>query len=230
MRAALTLAILAMAMTAGCLGGGTPEPPTPTFQEWVSLYTDSSTCENRALNLNYQNERQAMQGPQIDYISSYYQLYCVAPTPPPTSTFYEWLQEEASTLNCDGYPQHELRFENERRHPPYSAEFYCAPPPTPTRPPTPTMQQIAEWSPETSQAWDQCWRARGEFEIGNIRQGSDSSWRWQYRCNPPPAAEQRRLTAGASEEDLLKCGLGVTGAYFTGEWTLAMSCLGLLTE
>ena len=109
------------------------------------------------------------------------------PRPTATPTFYKWLQKESSTRNCDRYPRHELRYENERRHPPYSAAFYCSPLPTPTPPPTPTVRQITEQSPETRRAWDKCQRSGGEFRINNITQRPLGGWTWRHWCIPPTA-------------------------------------------
>ena len=258
MRTAIVLTFLVMALTAGCAGSRTPEQPTPRFQEWVQLYTDSSTCEDSALNLT-RNEPQDLlryTGPRPDhYLWTYYHLYCATPELPPTRTFNEWLGWKTSTLQCED-PRDELVLETAQWTWPYEASFSCMSPtpipqptstprptstpwPTsapwtaPTRqlpwtpPATPTMQQMAEWGPETRYAWDQCWRARGEFEIGNIRQGPDGNWTWQYRCNPPPEPEQRRRTEGIPLDDLIACGAGIAGL-FVGEWISIIGCLGLL--
>ena len=176
-------------------------------------------------------------------------------TPYPTPTFNEWLGWKTSTLKCED-PRDELALETAQWTWPYEASFSCMsptpipqptstprptstpwptsapwtaptrqPPPTPMA--TPTMQQMAEWGPETRHAWDQCWRARGEFEIGNIRQGPDGNWTWQYRCNPPLEPEQRRQTEGVPPEDLIACGFGIAGL-LAGDWISVLGCLGLL--
>ena len=165
-------------------------------------------------------------------------------TPYPTPTFDEWLGREISTLRCEDYPGSRPTWENAKRSWPYKADLWCTnpksttqPTPTPktippkvtpwTPPATPTIQEMAKWDLKTNYAWDRCWKAGGKFEIGNIRQSPDGSWRWQYRCNPPPEPEQRRQTEGIPLEDLLKCGFGIAGL-FAGEWLSAITCLELL--
>ena len=82
----------------------------------------------------------------------------------------------------------------------------------------------------TNYAWDRCWRNGGEFEIYDIRQRADGGWSWTHRCNPPHEEELRRLTEGLSEQDLLKCGLGIAAAASTGDWLSIIACLDLFIE
>ena len=59
------------------------------------------------------------------------------PLPTATPTWQQWLRWEFGRTTCTN-PQHELRYENPKTTPPYSADFYCmAPQPTVTPRPTP---------------------------------------------------------------------------------------------
>ena len=59
------------------------------------------------------------------------------PLPTATPTWQQWLRREFGRTTCTN-PQHELRYENPKTTPPYSADFYCmAPRPTVTPRPTP---------------------------------------------------------------------------------------------
>ena len=163
--------------------------------------------------------------------------------PTGTPTWQQWLGQRIAEGRCP-ISGSTIKYRNERTEPPYRADLFCVEPTptpdavatqvaatvaaiTPTKrprptstpwspPPTPTMQQIAEWDPSTKLAWDSCWRNGGEFEIYDIRQRGDGGWSWMYRCNPPPEAERRQRLEGQSDEKLLQCGIGVGLVIFTG--------------
>lgn len=64
------------------------------------------------------------------------------PLPTATPTWQQWLRREFGRTTCTN-PQHELRYENPKTTPPYSADFYCMPPPQPTATPRPTPRPTA---------------------------------------------------------------------------------------
>ena len=74
-----------------------------------------------------------------------------------------------------------------------------------------------------------CRRSGGYFEIHSIRLISET-WHWNSTCHPPPPEKVKERTTGLPDEKLLKCGMGVGAAIFTGDWLSALSCLGLLFD
>ena len=64
------------------------------------------------------------------------------PLPTATPTWQQWLRREFGRTTCTN-PQHELRYENPKTTPPYSADFYCMAPPQPTATPRPTPRPTA---------------------------------------------------------------------------------------
>ena len=64
------------------------------------------------------------------------------PLPTATPTWQQWLRREFARTTCTN-PHHELRYENPKTTPPYSADFYCMAPPQPTATPRPTPRPTA---------------------------------------------------------------------------------------
>ena len=58
-----------------------------------------------------------------------------SPAPTPTPTWHQWLGDQIAITRCQ-YPGDTMVYRNERRRPPYHADFYC-------KAPTPTQDAVA---------------------------------------------------------------------------------------
>ena len=183
---------------------------TPIWQEWLGQQIATGRCPNPGQVMLYDSERR-----KPPYSADF---YCLAPTPTPDAVATRVAATVAAIPSPTRGPTAMPRPTRRPTTTPWTVQS------------TPTMQQMVEWDPGTNHASDMCWRNGGEFEIYDIRQRADRGWSWQYRCNSPPEEELRRLTEGLSEQELLKCGLGIAAAVSTSDWLSIIACLDLFIE
>ena len=202
----------------------TPRPTsTPTFSQWLQQEMSTLKCDDPRDKLTWENARRTQ-----PYGADF---RCVSPMPTlrPTPTWQEWLSQERSRLSCREYPSSTLKYRNAKTTPPYSADFYCAPPLTSTPPPTPTMSQMIQWDRNTRVYYDQCARNGGRFEITNVQSAGNGGWTWQYFCHLPASqSQQQSILGNQSEQALLECGISIGMALFTSDWMELLRCLNLL--
>ena len=221
---------------------GTAEP-TLTWNQWLGQQIADGRCDNPDHIVAYENENRT---PPYSAVFS-----CGAPTPTPDAVATQVAATIAAMPTPTRRPTATPR--PTRRQPwptPTSTprprllnseqgvisvsptDLQTDVPYSPSRAtpvPTPTWAELLSTSPEGRSHMNHCRRNGGYFEIHSI-QLIGKTWHWNSTCHPPPPEKVKERTTGLPDEKLLKCGMGVGAAIFTGDWLSALSCLGLLFD